>query len=226
MVLIGSLFCFSIGAYRSVMVSMTGERDWAELLEIEFAQTIKDTFTKGATSVDTGGEMEVGIKYMSAIAEDLAFDYGLFHWDQLIYNFVPGQIVGNELKESLMLKLCDPVELSQKKYGFSRHSGLTCTGMVDCYGSFWYFGALKFFAIGWILKYLYRRACRGELMFQLFYIYLLTMGLHSITHHTAWFVRSWVLIPVFWYPIIYWSMRKKHFKDSHSVIPPLGGGNL
>ena len=197
------LLNFSTGVYRSIIVSRTGERDWSELREVDWLAGIKDI------SSERSSEITAGIYYMAGTANEMAFDYGLRHWNKLVFNYVPAQIVGTEMKESLYLPLPDISLLAEKHYGYTKKPGSTVTGMVDCFGSFWYFGAMKFFVIAYVMQLLYCYSRNGNTLALVLYLFMMTMALHTITHSTGWFVSPWIHITIFWLPVIYWS--RKHF---------------
>ncbi|MCH7518013.1 MAG: hypothetical protein IH964_03190 [Candidatus Dadabacteria bacterium] len=127
------------------------------------------------------------------------FDYGIYHWNTLVYNFVPAQILGNDFKESLMIQIEDTAFTT---FGHVRHTGTTSTGMTDSFKSFWYFGALKFFVIGFILSRLYKAAIQGHFMAQLLYMLIIVSALISITHNTQYFFSAWVRIGIFVFPVL------------------------
>jgi len=197
---------FSTGTYRSIVVSRTGERDLAELREVDWLAAASETLPEG------GSEVTAGIYYMAGVANEMAFDYGGKHWNSLVFNYVPAQIVGTEIKESLYLTLPDISLLAEKYYGYTANFGSTVTGMVDCFGSFWYFGAMKFFVIAYVMQLLYRYSRNGNTLALVLYLFMMTMALHAITHSTGWFVSPWIHITIFWLPVIYWS-RKHSLKN-------------
>ena len=78
----------------------------------------------------------------------------------MVFNFVPAQLFGSEFKSSL------EIPLNERQFSVDYESdwvlGSTNTGMADAFASFWYFGALKFFVIAYLLGRIYRAAAAGN----------------------------------------------------------------
>ncbi len=195
-IVVAALGMASTGVYRAVVVSTTGERDWSRLKEVN----VLDEFRKA--TADGSSETLSGVYLMAAGAMRKALDFGLYHWNCLVSDYVPAQVFGAARKESLYAPTVNLIEIAQKEYGFTPSPGTTLTGMVDCFGSFWYVGCLEFFVIGYVMQWLYLRAVGGSMMAQAIYVFMMTQALHAITHSTTWFVRPWVHMLFFWIPVM------------------------
>ena len=193
---IAPLLIVSAGFYRSAVVSRTGERNWSRLTEADPIGTMVKIASKGSS------ETIAGVYLLSATASRGGHDYGLRHWNSLVFNYVPAQIFGSSFKKSLYLPITNSVGIAERQYGYTPNNGSTVTGMVDAYASFWYFGCLKFFIIGYVMQILYRSAIKRNIIIQCIYLYVMTFALHAITHNTNWFVSPWVHMSVFWFPIL------------------------
>ncbi len=204
--IIAPLLIVSTGFYRSVAVSRTGERDWSRLKEIDPVGNMVNVIAEGSS------ETVAGVHLLSAMAEEGVHDYGLRHWNLLVFNYVPAQVFGSKFKQSLSLAIPEAGEVSQRRYGYTPNTGSTVTGVVDAYASFWYLGALKFFAIAFVMQWLYRHAARGNMIIQCIYLYMMPMALHTITHHTHWFLSPWVHISVFWLPVMCYASKTGRFR--------------
>ncbi len=195
-IVVASLCVASTGAYRGIVVSTTGERDWSHLRQVDVLNEFRRATAEGST------ETLSGIYLMAAGAAHKTFDCGLYHWNCLVSDYVPAQIFGAARKESLYARATNLMEIAEKEYGFTPSPGTTLTGMVDCFGSFWYLGCLEFFLIGYVMQWLYLRAVAGSMMAQAIYVFMMAQALHAITHNTSWFVRPWVHILFFWIPVM------------------------
>jgi hypothetical protein len=199
-IVLTTLFFASVGFYRSVAVSRSGEREWSRLKEIDLIGTFITTCEEGTS------ETIAGIYLTAAVAAEDTYDFGLGYWNALVFGYLPAQIVGPAVKQSFYLPLLSPKQLAERKYGFTPSTGSTVTGMVDCFGAFWYFGCLKFFLIAYVMQRLYRRAEAGNVMAQCLYLFLMTSALHAITHSTYWFLNAWIQIAFFWLPVMIYAM--------------------
>jgi hypothetical protein len=186
--LAGGLALISVGDYRNV--SMGKDSKWSDISKINLIQNFDELLRNG------GLEMHNAIVLINFTDHTQGFDFGAFNWNMLVFNFVPAQIVGTGFKDSLMLPLpaadraYDPVE------------GTTETGITDCFVSFWYFGAFKFFLIAYILGRIYRAAMAGSTTAQIIYILSIPMAMLTITHHTQEIVSGWVQMGIFLLPAL------------------------
>ena len=131
----------------------------------------------------------------------VSFDFGLIHWNGFVNAYIPGQIVGNDFKNALIVNLGDA---AYQTFYHIPHMGSTHTGMSDAFTSFWYFGAAKFFIIAFIMAKLYHAADRGHLVAQMLLMLVFVGALESITHSTDRFFMVWpkliaFLLPALWY---------------------------
>jgi hypothetical protein len=199
-----TLFFTAIGQYRSAVVRYSGERQWAALLDIDFISTFKEVFISGG-----GNEMKNCAVLIDSIDQRSTFDYGLFHYNSVIQNLVPRQLVGQDLKESLFLKLRSTGDLAFYDAGYTPGYGTTLGGATDAFGSFWYFGCLKFFLIGWFMRKLYLGAMQDWFTSKFSYVLLLTPALHSITHSTHRFFAEIISMTIFLGPLLWYAKKRK-----------------
>jgi hypothetical protein len=207
---IGTLALHSTGDYRAAANNREDSR-WDLIKNIAFLENLERQFNQG------GAEMENAVYTIAAVDENTQFDYGAFHWNTLVFNYVPAQLFGPEFKNSLTLPLAE-VD-TYMMYGHTPSPGSTFSGMVDAFGSFGYFGCLKFFLIGFILRRLYSAAMAGHLVPQLLYMLIITDALHAITHHTQWFVSPWVHISLFLFPALYLARRARASEPAWAPVP-------
>jgi hypothetical protein len=202
-VVVGVLAVNSIGAYRSTML----ERDrttWtgagiSEILGIDYLGNLKRNFE------EPGGDVINAVYRIEAVDRSLKLDYWLSIYDAFINNFVPAQFVGIGFKHSLML------DIGSSDYGESRHVpqvGSTETGLADAFGSFWYFGLIKFFLIGLILSRWYKAAVRGSVTAEIIVILVMYPALLSFPFDTNKFFLEFVSLTLFLLPALVLTGRK------------------
>ncbi len=192
------LIMHSTGSYRDLAV---GAKWDAPLLagSINYVKNLKDVFLFG------GEEMRNAVYMIEGYDRSGDFDFGLSHWNQLIFNYVPAQLVGSDVKASLQFNITKKADAFLH---YEAKTGSTATGMVDSFGSFWYLGALKFAIIGVIIRKVWNGARAGSLGAQLLYMLLITKTLHTITHNTQWFVSPWVHMAIFLFPLLLWARNR------------------
>lgn len=198
----GMILINGIGTYRSIMKN----QDLILSDRIDLALNA-DYLSASNNKVDNSGEeFKNYIYYRAAIEEDSTFDYGGYHWNQFVFNYVPAQIVGAAVKSSLMLPINNTNQLMQNKYGHSSHPGTTLTGYSDAFASFSWLGFLKFAFIGLISGVLFRYAMSGNLLGQLLYVSALSLAMHAVTHGTNEFLmRIWVYFFILVFPAMCWA---------------------
>jgi hypothetical protein len=80
--------------------------------------------------------------------------------------------------------------------------GTTETGLADAFQSFWYFGAVKFFVLAYIMRRLLVTAQAGEFAGQFVYILSVVPAMHSISHRTDWVLMIWIHLLLFAAPVL------------------------
>ncbi|MBW1660277.1 MAG: oligosaccharide repeat unit polymerase, partial [Deltaproteobacteria bacterium] len=202
----GLVLINAIGMYRAIM--LRNEEDLGtRLKEAANADYLSVAEKKTQSS---SAEVKNYIFFRQSYVDEGIFNYGATHWNMLIFNYVPGQIVGRELKNSLMIPLESPTLHAEEEYGYVGFTGSTSTGYLDAYGSFGWLGFIKFWLVGWIMGTLYRHAMNGAFLAQLLYIYGLGTAMHVVTHQTNdILVRIWVYFFVLAYPVFYLAKIKE-----------------
>ena len=189
-VLVGTLAMGSVGAYRDI--TMQHDRPtWTEISRINIFENFSQVMAGGAT------EMRNAVQLINAADRDMIFDFGGFHWNVLVYNYIPAQVVGYGVKATFVLDLPRP-DLRDYHPAF----GTTETGMADAFTSFWWFGAVKFLLISVILSRTWRAAMNGSAMAQIIYMFSATAAMHAVSHHTQWLFSAWIHMALFLMPAL------------------------
>jgi hypothetical protein len=186
---LGTLLMNSVGDYRAISKGESG-LSWNAITEIDLVGNTSSVLARG------GDEFRNAIKRVSHTSETMQFDYGLSHWNRLVFSFVPAQLLGTKFKADLMIPLpalardYDPV------------LGTTETGLADAFASFWYFGAVKFFLLAYVLRRILASADAGEFAGQFVYVLSVVPAMHAISHKTDWILMVWVHMVLFAVPVL------------------------
>lgn len=217
----GLILINSIGLYRSIM----SRKD--ESIKERMHEAVTADYLSSSLSVidESGFEFRNYLFYRQTCAVYGIFDYGGWHWNKFVFNFVPAQLVGREFKQSLKLKnisIESPRKEAKELYGYSWQPGSTSTGYLDPFASFGWFGFVKFFVVGAIMGILYRHAMQGAFLGQLIYVYVLNTAMHAVSHDTnGILIRIWVYFFAMGYPVLYLAkVRRAHDLDV-SISTPL-----
>jgi len=211
--LAGALVIASTGDYRKISLDREGP-SIERIKQIDVVGNLERLMAKG------GEEMRNAVYKIHAIDHNMILDFGAFHWNTLVFNYIPAQIVGAEFKQLFILPIEDPYAFT----GHTPHTGTTETGMADAFGSFWYLGAFKFFLIALLMKRCYRSAMLGFIPAQLFYMLLMSSSLLSFTHHTQVIVSAWVHMVIFLFPVLLWARRPVRREAHADYDRPLASG--
>ncbi len=166
-----------------------------KVTDIDFVGNLLDVLGNGAS------EIRATCFLISAADEANNYDYGLYHWDRTVFNLVPGQLIGQEVKNAL--RLGQPTD-AKDLYGFELSKSTAQTGMTDAFRSFWFFGCIKFFIIGFFMRRLYDRSMAGSFLAQILYMLLIISALHSIPHNTQIILTTFINLAVFILPTFYY----------------------
>ena len=197
--IVGALFINSAGDYRSTMLG-EDRTSWSGAgIEKVFAIDYIGNLTAIAEGQGGGEEVRNAVFTIEAVDRRLSFDYGFSLWNGFLHSYVPQQFVGVAFKSALTIDLEDD---AYKEFLYTPWPGTTYTGLADSFSSFWFFGAVKFFLIGFILSRWYRAANEGNFVAQL--VIMLSMGaaLHAITHTTHHFFLVFIKLAAFTVPVL------------------------
>jgi hypothetical protein len=141
----------------------------------------------------------------------LDLSWGSTVWNGLVFQYVPGQILGDAFKRSLTIgDRGDIFAQIGRLYSFDYQVGTTATGFGSAFSDFWFFGAFYFFIMAAILKRFHIHATRGDLWSQILYLSLLPTALVALTHGHE---RFFVLIP-FIYVVVLLLKRMAGYRRS------------
>jgi hypothetical protein len=142
------------------------------------------------------------INYASSTGE---YTLGSQTWNSIVFQYVPGQIIGYDIKNSLMIGTRNSVyDRISYVENFSHSVGTTRTGFGSSYLEFGYFGCLFFFLNSLLLAGFYSRAQKGSLIAQLGYLSFVSLGLVAFTHQAEYLITAGPLFSSALVLLAYW----------------------
>jgi hypothetical protein len=134
-------------------------------------------------------EMIAALWRISDTKEADAYAWGGGYWDELVFRFVPAQIVGMDLKKSLFIgnriKEYDAAQMYARGYPL----GTTITAAGDLFEQFGFFGALVFAVMGYFFRGFWELAIRTDAIFvHVLYASAAITAMHCVTHGTVDFL--------------------------------------
>lgn len=181
--------------YRSI--ATTG--NWGQLLDLQPVENLHSFIEKGQIL-----ELRNAALLMDASVKTGQYGYGTDYWNTLVFRFIPAQIVGYDLKNSLNMH---PHSYQLKTlYNYSIPIGSTPTGIADSFIQFDYFGCLFFAFLGVFFKNIWVSAVdRKNTFSQILYISLISPAMISVTHGTVGFAPDLLFYCIFLGTLIVYS---------------------
>jgi hypothetical protein len=169
------------GAYRG----LRAEHDWDAIRQIDLVGNFKKYLTEESVL-----ELRNAAAVIQATRATGDYELGAVYWDHVVFRFVPAQLVGADLKSSLMIHPEGRLaETERTETGFELSRGSTITGMADAFQQFGWFGCLFFALEAVLFRSLWEAAQRPAPVFaQLLYMTSCTTAMRSVTHWTADFL--------------------------------------
>jgi hypothetical protein len=135
------------------------------------------------------------------------YGYGTGFWNSIVFQYVPGQLVGYDLKESFYINLTN-FSLTDL-FGYENPTGTTLTGVGDSFQEFSYFGCLIFALIAYWFKNLWAAAVFFRSVYsQILYIGLISPALVGLTHGIGRFLQE-AIFQLLIVTIVTWYAREK-----------------
>lgn len=135
------------------------------------------------------------------------YGYGTQLWNTVIFQYIPGQLVGFDVKRSLQFNLnFDLVSY----FGYQRSTGTTLTGVGDSFMDFGFFGCLFFALMGYLYKTLWDSTIKEKsIISTLFYIALIDDAMVGITHGIGRFINGFIFNSGIMILIVYYCNSNK-----------------
>lgn len=153
---------------------------------------------------------------MDYSSENNDYEYGAGYWNAFVFQYVPGQLVGRDLKQSLQFKTRRIDKLNSYQYDFP--IGTTWTGIGDSFLQFGYLGCLVFALIGilfktlWVSTVQYRSPVAPILMMG-----LISPAMLGITHGTERFLQEMI----FQFMVIIIVAQYSRLKSNYAILTDL-----
>jgi hypothetical protein len=177
-ILLATLIIPATADYRSTAKE---EGAWAAFQSLDLGKSFNDYFNN-----DDGTflELNVAAHVIDSYSFSGEFQYGAGYWDQMVFRYVPAQLVGTDVKNSMMLTKSIPY-----RNGYKMPIGLTLTGIGDSFAQFGYLGCIFFFFMGGFFRNLWHTSLSTKsILFQILYIICVVQSLLSVTHATVNFI--------------------------------------
>lgn len=191
------------GTYRG-LVLYRGEI--GALKQLDLWGNFKDYFSRESVL-----ELRNGAALIESTKRFSRYDYGAGYWNQVVFRYVPAQVVGLDRKNALMIgTTVEKMNMDRTESGYEISTGSTLTGMGDAFQHFGWFGCLFFLLLGLFFRSLWLASLLPNAIFaQLLYILVCTSGMRAVTHQTTDFLPGLIYQVVFLTLGILYAGRRK-----------------
>lgn len=220
-ILLAAVAIPATGTYRSI----AAQGEWHLLKEFSLVENFKFWISEEQRVL----ELRNAAMIMEVVGDTANYSFGVGYWDELIWRFVPAQLLGAEFKEGLMIRRSDEsMENELFNRGYQISTGSTVTGIGDAFCQFGYFGALFFALVGWLFRWLWMAAVEhNSTIAQIFYIQISTTAMRAVTHQTVDFLPGVTYHLLFLGALVLYARvgprsrrdNKANFKNSHQGLP-------
>jgi hypothetical protein len=149
-------------------------------------------FGAQASGIDASPELRNALHLARLAHERGEMGLGALSWNSFAFQWIPGQIIGRDLKASLMFDLGIASSFSQA-FGYAVSLGTTNTGLGEGFYEFGLLGCVPFGLYAFVLGRWWASAGRGDLGRAVLYAAGLTPAMHSITHYLVYFPTHMLL---------------------------------
>ncbi|MEB3310428.1 MAG: hypothetical protein VKJ02_09355 [Snowella sp.] len=205
-----SLLLLAIGELRGLFWELLFSGKWNAILS-----TIQEQLAIQQTGEIL--ELKNAAYYIDAVTALNLYGLGSGWWDSVVFQYVPGQLLGFGLKVSLQFNLITN-ETLYNLYGYSVHVGTTTTGVGDSFMEFGYLGCLSFALIGYLFKNLWISAYYNKsFCSSILYMGLVSPAMLALTHGIGRFLQEAIFqISIVFLIVLY---SKQESKNNRYLTP-------
>lgn len=132
------------------------------------------------------------------------YGYGVFYWNRFVWDYIPGQIIGRDLKASL--GLCKDV-YNPNDLPYAAYLGCTSLGFADTFQSFSFLGCFFWGVISYWMRIFYQKAMMRKSLSIFLYMALVVPSMETITHQSAQFTNYLTFLILVVLPLSVLSVR-------------------
>ena len=134
------------------------------------------------------------IKYTK---DNMNYDFGLFLWNDIVTWYCPSFLFGKDGKESLKILDYNTSYIRRVTHGIT-----TCTSYYFAFAAFSYLGFVLFYAVGFMLGFIWNRA-KYSLLFLTLYLSLMYNLPNLASHGFSYIIGNIETFLLFCVPVIY-----------------------
>ena len=151
------LLVFNAAIYRNIMFddNVTNKVDAINEV-ITFSGTLDKIF-QTSENVDAMNAVMV----TAAVNESLQLNFGAKLWNSLVFRYLPGQLIGRDLKSCFYIPYKSEFDIATSKFGYRFKTGTCLPGTADVFAAFHFFGVFVFYFSGRFMRWVWAQARDG-----------------------------------------------------------------
>jgi oligosaccharide repeat unit polymerase len=186
---IGILIVFAVGELRQLSLGEDGSRTWVAVSDLAKVNYLETTpFTNNLQTPELNNALNI-VRFSGEYG---VHTFGATSWNRIVFQWVPGQIVGAGTKQALMLNTNVPEHIAEI-YNEDVRLGSTPTAMGEAYLEFWFFGAIFFYATAFMMGRWWRQSHQGDQIAMMLYASGLAVAVLMPTAYAIYFFNTILL---------------------------------
>lgn len=184
------LFVFGVGVLRGLGWDSLTDVSLAQLTQIDFW-----SYTPFQNNMQFP-EMKNAHYIVQHLNDGVSFTLGADTWNRFIFQWVPGQLVGRDLKAALMFDI-NIFSQALQNAGAVHRIGSTNTAFGDAYMEGGFLGCVFFFATAFVVGIWWEKARRGDVRARIYYAVGIAPATLMLTAYPAYFFNYVLLFILF-----------------------------
>ncbi len=193
------ILVFNAGSYRSIMSDNSVNNKVDAISEvITFSGTLDKIF-QSSENVDAMNAVMV----TSAVQKSLDLNYGAKLWNTLVFRYLPGQLVGRDLKASLYIPYEREFDIAFREFGYRFKIGSCLPGAADVFAAFHFLGFFVFYFSGRFLRWAWTQANNGIAIAVIVYMILAPSCIRAFGGGYFSLIVNFVYPVLFIFPVLF-----------------------
>ena len=186
---VGVIYNASIGEIRSNLSSETDK------VKVDYFENYKRSYY--SPPLIHGMDLGNGALLIKYTKDNMNYDFGLFLWNDIVTWYCPSFLFGKDGKESLKNLDYNTSYIRRVTHGIT-----TCTSYYFAFAAFSYLGFVLFYAVGFMLGFIWNRA-KYSLLFLTLYMSLMYNLPNLASHGFSYIIGNIETFLLFCVPVIY-----------------------
>lgn len=199
------LLVFNAATYRNIMSDDDVVKKVDAIKEaITFSETLDEIF-QSSENVDAMNAVIV----TSAVHESLQLNFGAKLWNILVSRYIPGQLIGQNLKSSFYIPYRTEFDIAASEVGYRFSIGSCLPGTAEVFAAFHFFGFLVFYFSGRFLRWVWTQANDGIGIAVIAYMILAPLCIRTFGGGYFQGIVGLIYPTVFLFPILFFARASR-----------------